>query len=124
MSTAALPLGLDRAQSLARLDLIARFMDSAFRIPGTGMRVGADALLNFIPGAGSVFAKMVSAYLVAEAYRHGAPRPLLAKMVGRVGIDLVLSVIPVVGWVGDMFYRANVRNLDDLKRHLSGAGAS
>jgi len=105
-------------EARVRLEAIARLMDSAFTIPGTNIRMGADALLNLIPGLGLVATKGVSAYLIYEARRMGAPVSLIARMIGNVGVDFVISSIPVVGWVGDVFYRANNKNIDLLRRHL------
>jgi hypothetical protein len=105
-----------RAETLERLDAIARLLDSAVRVPGTNVRVGADALLNI--GVGTIVAKGVSAYLIFEARRHGMPTLPLCRMAGRVGIDLAISAVPVVGWFGDVFYRANLKNIDELRRHL------
>jgi len=31
---------------------------------------------------------------------------------------MLLGAVPVVGWVGDYFFRSNTRNLRLLKRHL------
>ncbi|MDP3409144.1 DUF4112 domain-containing protein [Bosea sp. (in: a-proteobacteria)] len=107
-----------RAETLERLDAIARLLDSAIRVPGTNVRVGADALLNVIPGIGTAVAKGVSAYLIFEARRHGLPTLTICRMAGRVGIDLAISAVPVVGWFGDAFYRANLKNIDELRRHL------
>lgn len=107
-----------RAETIERLDAIARLLDAAVRVPGTNVRVGADAVLNLIPGIGTVVAKGVSAYLVWEARRHGLPTLTICKMAGRVGIDFAISAIPVVGWFGDAFYRANLKNIDELRRHL------
>ncbi len=102
----------------ARLEALARLLDSAVRIPGTNVRVGADAVLNLLPGVGTVTAKGLSAYLIWEARRLGVPMPMLLRMTGNVGLDLVLSAIPVVGWFGDVFFRANQRNIALLREHL------
>lgn len=50
--------------------MIARVLDSRWRIPGTGIRFGADSALNLIPGLGLVASKGVSAYLILEARRR------------------------------------------------------
>lgn len=113
-----LPPQRSHAETIEQLDALARILDSAVRIPGTNVRVGADALLNVVPGAGLAVAKGLSAYLVLVARRHGAPPAVLWRMARRVGIDLALSAIPVVGWFGDAFYRANLKNIEDLRRHL------
>ncbi|MFY8154989.1 MAG: DUF4112 domain-containing protein, partial [Hyphomicrobiales bacterium] len=81
---------------------------SAGGAPAPPGRGGPPALLNLIPGIGTAVAKGVSAYLIFEARRHGLPTLTICRMAGRVGIDLAISAVPVVGWFGDAFYRANL----------------
>lgn len=104
-----------------RLEALARLLDSAVRIPGTDIRVGLDAALNIIPGIGTLSAKAMAGYLVWEARRLGVPAGTILRMAGNVGVDLVISAIPVVGWFGDIFYRANIRNIELLREHLDRA---
>jgi hypothetical protein len=113
---AVAPRSVEEAR--VRLEALARLMDSAFPIPGTSIRVGADAILNLIPGVGLVLSKGISGYLIYEARRLGAPPSMIARMVANVGVDFVVSAIPVVGWVGDVFYRANNKNIALLMQHL------
>ncbi|WP_374303958.1 DUF4112 domain-containing protein [Ferrovibrio sp.] len=101
-----------------RLEALARLLDNAVRIPGTDIRVGLDAALNVIPGIGTLMAKAMAGYLVWEARRLGVPVGMILRMVGNVAVDLLISSIPVVGWFGDIFYRANVRNIELLHRHI------
>ncbi|HEV7253644.1 MAG TPA: DUF4112 domain-containing protein [Mesorhizobium sp.] len=112
-----------QAQARQRLDRLARLLDSAVRVPGTNIRFGADAALNVIPGAGTLFAKSLSAYLIWEASRLGVPPGVLLRMIGNVGVDLAISAVPFVGWVGDVFFRANLRNMALLREHLDGRTA-
>jgi Domain of unknown function (DUF4112) len=44
----------------ARREAIARPLDSRWRVPGTGVRFGTDAVLNLLPGIGLLAAKGVS----------------------------------------------------------------
>ena len=108
-------------EARARLDSLARFLDSAIRLPGTNIRFGADALLNLLPGVGTLTSKGMSAYLIWEARRLGVPMSMILRMMGNVGVDVVISAIPLVGWVGDVFYRSNLRNMDLLRTHLDKA---
>ena len=103
-----------------RLDRVARLLDSAVRLPVVGWRVGLDAPLNLIPGAGLAVSTGVAAWLVWESSRLGAPKRLITRMAGNVVADSLISAIPVVGWVGDLFFRANDRNVELLRRHLDG----
>jgi hypothetical protein len=112
------------SETQARLDILARFLDSAVRVPGTNLRFGADALLNLIPGIGTLTSKGMSAYLVWEARSLGVPMSTLLRMIGNVGVDFIISAVPLVGWVGDVFYRANLRNMALLRDHLDRAHPS
>ncbi len=108
----------DLAESRRRIEALAKLLDSAVRVPGTQVTVGADALMNIVPGIGTACAKALSAYIIWEARRLGVPAGTLVRMAGNVGVDFVISVIPVVGWFGDVFFRANRRNVDLLRAHL------
>jgi hypothetical protein len=109
------------AEIRAHLDALARLLDSAVRVPGTNICFGADALLNLIPGVGTLTSKGMSAYLIWEARRLGVPMATLLRMMGDVGVDFLISAIPLVGWVGDVFYRSNLRNMNLLRDHLDKA---
>jgi hypothetical protein len=106
------------SESRVRLDALARFLDSAIRVPGTNVRFGADALLNLLPGIGTLTSKGMSAYLIWEEQRFGVPTRTLVRMAGNVGLDFVISAVPIVGWVGDVFFRSNLRNMGLLREHL------
>jgi hypothetical protein len=103
---------------LARLDRLARLLDSSLRVPGTGIRLGLDSLIGLVPGVGDAAALLVSAYIVAEARRHGASKGLILRMLGNVAIDSTVGAIPVLGDAFDIFWRANQRNLRLLRAHL------
>lgn len=102
----------------ARLEALARLMDSAVRVPGTNVTLGLDALLGLIPVAGNVATTLISSYLILEARRLGVSKFTLARMMGNVGLDALISAVPLVGNFGDVFFKANRRNLALLRRHL------
>ena len=110
--------------ALARLEALARLFDSRWRIPGTGIRFGADAPLNLLPGLGTVASAGLSAYLILEARRLGVPMGTLLRMVGNVGLDAAISAVPLAGWIGDIFFRANLRNVALLRSHLGRRAAA
>lgn len=118
--SASIPIDLTRQGSIDRLEWLAWFTDSAIRIPGTSRSVGADGLLSFIPGIGSLMGAGISLYMVAEALRHGAPPRLLARMGLNIAADTALGSVPLVGFLFDMAFKANQRNLHLLRQHLKG----
>ena len=71
-----------------------------------------------LTGVGLLTSKGLSAYLIWEARRLGVPTGNLMRMVGNVGVDFAISAVPLVGWVGDVFFRSNLRNMALLRDHL------
>jgi uncharacterized protein DUF4112 len=94
----------------ARLEAIARVLDSRRRFPGTSARFGADAVLNLLPGVGLLAAKGVSAYLAWETRRLGVPAGTLLRTIGNVGPDALTSAVALAGW-GGVFWHANLRDV-------------
>ena len=62
-----------RRAALERLEQLSILLDTALFIPGTNIRFGADAIVGLFPGIGDAITTALSAYLVYEAYRLGAP---------------------------------------------------
>ena len=112
----------ERYKTVQRLESLSRLLDVAYRVPGTKIRFGVDALLGLLPGVGDVASAALSSYLIYEAYRLGAPRRALALMVGNVAFDTTIGAVPLVGDAVDVFWRANVRNMQILRSHLASAG--
>lgn len=109
---------MDSSAEIERLERLAHRMDSLFRIPGTGIRVGLDSLLGLIPGVGDVAALAPAGYIINEARRMGASRPLLARMAFNTGIDTLIGSIPLVGDIFDIGNKANKKNVALLRKHL------
>lgn len=107
-----------------RLDSLARLLDEAVRVPGTNVRFGLDSVLGLLPGAGDWAGAVLSALLVLEGARLGAPAPVIARMVLNVGIDALLGVVPLVGDLFDVGWKANVRNLALLRGALEAPGTA
>ena len=114
-TTAAAP---SREERLARIDALARLLDTAFILPGTNIRFGLDALIGLVPGIGDAITTAMSLYIVNEARALGAPRLLIARMMMNVALDGVVGAIPLVGDVFDVAFRANRRNMALLRDHL------
>jgi hypothetical protein len=107
-----------REDRVARIDALARLLDTAFVLPGTNVRFGIDALIGLVPGIGDAITTAMSLYIVSEARALGAPRLLVARMLANVAIDGVFGAVPLVGDVFDAAFRANRRNLALLREHL------
>jgi hypothetical protein len=105
-------------QEVQRLEELAHWLDSVFRIPGTNVRFGFDAILGLIPGLGDGIVALPSVYVVLAAHRMGVPKLTLARMGMNVGIDMVLGAVPLVGDLFDIGFKANRKNVALLRRHI------
>jgi Domain of unknown function (DUF4112) len=115
-----------REQIAHGLEQLAWLMDRAFRIPGTRIRLGLDALLGLLPIGGDVLTGLVQAALVLVALRHyKVPRTVAARMAANVLLDIGVGAIPLLGDLFDVAFKANTRNLQLLEpyRHRGPAGA-
>ena len=103
---------------LKEFDDLAWLLDSRWRIPGTDLRFGVDAVAGLIPGLGDAATALPSAYMVWRAREFDLPAHVLARMVANVGLDFVFGAIPVIGSIFDFAFKANRRNVALLRRHL------
>jgi hypothetical protein len=115
---------LSHEERLTRLDTLANFMDAAIVVPGTNIRFGADALIGLVPGIGDLATAAISCVIVLEARRMGAPRHVIARMIGNVAIDALAGSVPILGDLVDVAFRANLRNMRLLRRHFEQARRS
>lgn len=106
--------------SLAEVELLARWMDSVFRIPGLGLSFGLDALLGLIPGFGDTATSIVSLYILHTAGRCGVSRLTMTRMAMNIAIDYIVGAIPIAGDVFDVYWKANRMNVELLRRETLG----
>lgn len=101
------------------VEALARWLDTAFEIPGLRFRFGLDSILGLIPGVGDTITSLASLYILHAAARQGVPRATMARMGINVAIDYVVGAVPVVGDVFDLFWKSNQKNVTLLRRHLA-----
>ena len=106
---------------LSKLRRISRLLDNAITIPGTKISFGLDPILGLLPGGGDTITGGIAAYIVVEAARMGIPREILGKMVTNILIDSFAGTVPVVGDLFDVGWKANVKNIELLEKHLDVA---
>ena len=106
-----------RNRELKSIELIARLMDSRFKIPGTRFRFGLDPLIGLIPGLGDFTGFLISGYMILICARNGAGGFVLARMTLNVFIDALIGAIPLIGDLFDFAYKANDRNLKLMQQH-------
>lgn len=104
-------------RSLEWLRRWARLLDAEFAIPGTRIRFGLDPILSLIPGLGDLASPAFTLVLLVHGVYQRVPRVVLVRMIGNALVDALIGAVPIAGNVGDIFFRANLKNLALLERH-------
>ncbi len=110
MSDSTIPSKPQPPQNADRIRALAWLLDNSITIPGTKYRIGLDPLIGLIPGIGDWIGAILSGYIVLEAAARGAPKSMLLKMAGNIGLEAVLGMLPFLGDLFDMAWKANHRN--------------
>jgi hypothetical protein len=105
------------------LDYVAALLDDIFRIPGTQIRFGLDALIGWVPGIGDAMTGIASFLIVFASWRRGAKGVTLVRMTANVLLETVIGAIPVAGDVFHVIWKANRRNYRLLLREKDQPGA-
>ncbi len=108
-----------RSDDAARVRSLARLLDSAIKIPGTGKSIGLDAVVGLVPGVGDLAGAAMSGYIVLVAARSGVSRAVVGKMILNLGVDTLVGSVPLLGDLFDVGFKANMRNAALLDEHLA-----
>ena len=117
-------LGTAELERLDRLRRLGYLLDNSIPIPGTGYRIGLEAIIGLVPGLGDLVGGGFSAWIIVQAARLGAPPSLVARMAWNLLVDTVVGSVPLLGDLFDAGFKANMRNLALLERHVQGPAAS
>lgn len=105
---------------LHRARKFAQLMDSQFSV--FGIRFGLDSLLGFFPGGGDLLGGVFSLYLLWIGYSLRLPAHKTVAMISNILLDTVLGSIPLIGDIGDLLFKANLKNLEILEDHVKKMG--
>ncbi len=94
-----------------RLESLADFLDSRFRLPCVPMRFGWDFIIGLVPVAGDILSALVSGYIILAALYHRAGIFTVARMLANVLLDLLIGLVPVIGDLFDIAWKANTKNV-------------
>ncbi|AOH83918.1 hypothetical protein AWL63_08015 [Sphingomonas panacis] len=111
-------VGRDAAAVRKRIEAMERLLEGLFVIPGINRKIGLDVILDLIPVGGDAVGAAMGAWMVWEARNLGMSKTQIARMMGNVGIDFALGLIPFVGAIPDALFRSNTRNLKIIHKHL------
>jgi hypothetical protein len=103
---------------LKRLEKFSHFTDSSIGIPFTKFQLGAESLIGMLPVVGDVAGLVLSSYMLVEVQRVGVTKEVKSRMLRNMCINFVGGLLPVVGDIFDVIFKANTRNTRLLKNYL------
>lgn len=112
------------AASAGDIELLAWLLDNSIPIPGTGRRIGLDAVIGLVPGLGDVLSGGLGLLVVVRGVHRGLPSVVVARMLANVGLDFVIGSIPIIGDAFDLWYKSNARNVALLRQYAVDPQAS
>ena len=107
-----------------QLDYIAALLDDMWRIPGTQIRFGLDAIIGWIPGIGDAMAGIASCFIVFASWRRGVPTVTLTRMIANILLEATVGAIPIIGDAFHVVWKANRRNYRLLLREKEEPAAN
>ena len=113
-----LPVGSDPHSIRARVEALETLLERSFKIPGTNMPIGLDAIVGLVPVVGDLITTAMGAYIVWEARNLGMSKWHLTRMGANVAFDTAIGLVPFVGDAADLLFRSNSRNLKIIRKHL------
>ncbi|HTI05019.1 MAG TPA: DUF4112 domain-containing protein [Gemmatimonadales bacterium] len=110
---------LTSSPSLRAARQLAHWLDAGIRIPGTSLSFGLDPIIGLIPGFGDAAGAVLAGWIFVTAIRLGASRATLLRIAANVALDAGLGAVPLFGDIFDFAWKANLRNVALLERHLA-----
>jgi len=99
--------------------LVALFMDSLFKMPGTKFRFGMNPIIDLLPVVGDGAGAVISGLTLFVAARYRVPKVVLVRMSANILLNGLIGIIPGVGEAFAFWFRPSTRNYRMLQRHLA-----
>ncbi|WPK27490.1 hypothetical protein PUMCH_004879 [Australozyma saopauloensis] len=108
--------------------ILAKVKQQAYRydlwFSALGMRFGLSSLVGLVPIVGSIVTTYWSLLLFmnARSLDDGLPLDIQLLFLFNILVDFLLSLIPIIGDIIEVGYKANLRNFLLLEKHLVRVG--
>lgn len=100
---------------IVKAQWLAKFLDTAIKVPILNIRLGVDFLLGLIPGIGDFLCLLLSLKIIHYGFKLGVPKGMKVVMIRNVALDFLLGLIPIAGDLFDLFFKANRANVKLLE---------
>lgn len=107
-------------EDVRRANALAHWMDSKFTV--AGVPVGLDSIIGLVPAVGDTVTAAIALYPIYLAHRHGLGTGVKARMAANVLADWAVGLVPLVGDLFDVAFKANRRNAALLEQAAAAKG--
>ena len=84
-------------------------MDTRFQL--LGIRFGMDHIVSLVPVVGDTLGVLAGIYPIYLAHRHKLGTGVEIKMAINLLLEWLIGITPFLGDLGDVWFKANIRNL-------------
>jgi hypothetical protein len=109
----------DKEAELEKIERFATLLDSQFTIPGTNVKFGLESIVGLVPGIGDAIGFICSAIIFHQLKQLDLPAWTRMRMGWNIAIDTLAGVVPIVGDIFDVAFKANTKNIALARRALS-----
>ena len=106
---------MDTKTHLKIAERLAKELDTKFQVGR--FKFGLDPLIGLVPIFGDIFTTALSLYIVWIGVQMKLPGEKIAQMIGNVVFDFLLDFVPILGQIADFAFKANIRNLEILRKY-------
>src|SRR5213082_1883517 len=106
----------DAQRDIENVDRLAKLMDTEFEF--AGVRFGLDAIIGLIPVLCDSIATLIGLYSIYVAQQHKLGLLLRSRMLLNLIFDWLIGIVPIIGDILDVGFKANIRNAKLLRRAL------
>jgi len=87
-----------------------------------GLQFGISSLIAIIPVIGDFADALLALMVIRTAKQADIPQTLVMQMFFNVVVDFLIGLVPFVGDLADVAFKANTRNAALLEQHLRERG--
>ncbi len=98
--------------------IVANLLDRQFKFGKISF--GIESFLGFLPFIGDALGILLALYIYRVGHNMGVSKRHKAQMLFNISLDFIIGLIPFLGDAFDVFYKANVKNLEIIEKHARG----
>ncbi len=106
----------DAQRDMENVERLAQLLDAEFSVGP--IKFGLDAIIGLLPVVGDSISLLIGLYPLWVAQQHKLGLFVRGRMLTNLLIDWVIGLVPLLGDIFDVGFKANKKNAEILKRAL------